>query len=137
MLIADPEFRPASGSIEWSVTVRLACSVFAAILGGALTLAQDTTRAETAFQKFWEARSPAEAAGAVDDIAASGVTFNEAWQRLKHGRSYGPQDSGVIRLNNRFNGIDHYLAVTVPAGHNPGRRRKSSPPVSWRILASE
>ena len=102
---------------------RLACSLFAAAtLLAPLTHAQDSTRADAAFQKFWEARSPAEAATAAGDVARSGVTFEEAWRRLKRGRGYEPQASGVIQLNNRFDGVDHYLAVNVPPGYDPSRR---------------
>ena len=75
------------------------------------------------FQKFWAADSAAAAAKAADEIGTSAITFEEAWRRLRAGRSYTPQKPGVVQLKNRTaNGVEHYYAVTVPAGYDPARR---------------
>jgi len=79
--------------------------------------------AEAAFQKFFAADSPDAAAHGVADIEKAGVTFGEAWRRLKAGRTYAAQQSGVVMLKNRTeDGVDHSYAVNVPAGYDPARR---------------
>ena len=45
---------------------------------------------EEAFRKYWSAPSPSAAAKAASDIVKSGVSFEEAWRRLKAGRTYAP-----------------------------------------------
>jgi hypothetical protein len=80
------------------------------------------TRIEAAFQKFWAAGSPAEATRMASGVAKSGVTFDEAFRRLKLGRTYKPQSSGVAMLMNRTSdGTEHYYAVNVPAAYDPAR----------------
>ena len=46
------------------------------------------SRVDAAFQKFWSADSPEDAERLVDDVLKSGVTFDEAYRRLKNGRIY-------------------------------------------------
>jgi hypothetical protein len=78
---------------------------------------------DAGFHKFWAAASRAEAAPAADALIKAGVTFEDAWQRLKAGRTYSPQSSGVVHLSNRgADGVDHNYAVTVPPGYDPSRR---------------
>ena len=57
---------------------------------------------DVAFQRFWEARSPGEAAKAAQDVGRSGVTFDEALARLKRGRTYPAQPKrDVVHLLHR------------------------------------
>src|SRR5262245_17016982 len=65
--------------------------------------AGQSARTDTAFQKFWTAKSPAEAAKATTDLIKSGVTFDDALLRLKRGREYTQQKSGVVMLSNKEN----------------------------------
>ncbi|MBZ5674228.1 MAG: hypothetical protein LAP61_08290 [Acidobacteriia bacterium] len=89
----------------------------------ALPIAQGQTRIDSAFQKFWAADSTAAAAQAAEDVAKSGVTFEDALRRLKQGRMYTTQKEGVVQFTNRTaDGVEHYYAVTVPAGYDPARR---------------
>ena len=82
-----------------------------------------TSRIEAAFQKFWSASSPIEAGKLADDIGRTGVTFDEAFTRLKAGRTYTAQTPGVVFLKNvTSDGIEHNFAVTVPANYDPSRR---------------
>lgn len=77
---------------------------------------------EAAFQKFWAARSPADAARVVDDVLKSGVTFDEAYRRLKHGRTYAVQKIGVVKSSNRTaDRVEHYYSINVPASYDPAR----------------
>jgi len=92
-------------------------------LPGAFAQAPDTARFDAAFQKFWEAASPADAAQRIGEIENTGIGFDEALRRLKAGRAYTAQPSGVVRLKNQTeDAIEHYFAVTVPPGYDPARR---------------
>jgi len=95
------------------------------ILALAVLLLIPSARPQTAdaFQKFLAAESPDAAAHVAMEIEKSGVSFDEAWRRLKAGRTYSAQPSGVVMLKNRReDGVDHAYAVNVPAGYDPARR---------------
>jgi hypothetical protein len=79
--------------------------------------------ADAAFQKFWSADSPSAAAKAASEIEKAKVTFDEALRRLKAGRTYGPQKSGVVPMKNRTSdGVEHFFSVNVPANYDPAKR---------------
>ncbi|MCU1335551.1 MAG: hypothetical protein JWO19_1132 [Bryobacterales bacterium] len=80
------------------------------------------SRIDSSFQKFWAADSPAAAARAAEEILKTGVSVDEALRRLKQGRTYAAQKDGVVQLSNRVNGIEHFYAVTIPAGYDPATR---------------
>ncbi len=78
---------------------------------------------DAAFQKLWDARSPAEAGRFVEAIVGTGVSYDEALRRLKQGRSYTAQKPGRVMLTNRTEDkVEHYYAVTVPAAYDPAKR---------------
>src|SRR5215468_833857 len=82
-----------------------------------------TSAVDTAFQKFWDAHSPGDASRLIDGVINSGVSYDEALRRLKQGRSYAAQKSGVVMTTNRTQDkVEHYYAVNVPANYDPGRR---------------
>src|SRR5262245_22123067 len=81
-----------------------------------------TSAIDTAFQKFMAAPSVADAERTVKDVLKTGVTFEEALRRLKAGRSYARQQSGVVKLSNNTNGVEHFYAINVPANYDPARR---------------
>ena len=86
-------------------------------------VAQSQNRVDASFQKFWAADSPASAARAAEEILKAGVSFDVALLRLKQGRTYAAQKQGFVQFTNRTaDGVEHYYAVTVPAGYDPGRR---------------
>ena len=107
---------------------RFACCLLACgfLLLPSSIQAQEGARAkaiDAGFQKFWAAASPAEAETAAAALIQAGVNFDEAWQRLKTGRTYGPQPSGVfVRSNHGPGGVEHNYAVNVPARYDPSRR---------------
>ncbi len=85
--------------------------------------AQSPSAIDAAFQKFWDARSPKEATKLVDAVLKTGVTFEDALGRLKRGRTYSPQQTGVIIATNRTDDrVEHYYAVNVPQGYDPATR---------------
>jgi hypothetical protein len=78
---------------------------------------------EAAFQSFWAADSPVEAARRADLILKTSVTFDDALRRLRLGRVYTAQKTGVIHLSNRTeDGIEHNFAVNIPPSYDPLRR---------------
>src|SRR4051812_27066436 len=82
-----------------------------------------SSRVDAAFQKFWAADSPAAAGQIAEEIAKTGVNFEEALARLKEGRQYTAQKSGVVFLHNRTpNGMEHNFAVNVPPSYDPAKR---------------
>ncbi len=94
---------------------------FAAVL--LLPVVHAQSRVDSSFQKFWAANSPAAAARAAQDVLKTGVSFDEALRRLKHGRTYSAQKEGVVELSNHTSdGIEHFYAVTIPPGYDPARR---------------
>jgi len=78
---------------------------------------------DATFQKFWAADSPAAAARVAGDIEKSKISFDDAFQRLKAGRVYAAQKSGVVPEKNRTSdGIEHFYSVNVPANYDPSKR---------------
>ena len=107
--------------------LRLAAVTFAVVIpaaavphSGNLVHAQSPSAVDLAFQRFWDARSPSEAAKLADAVLKTGVTYDEALRRLKHGRTYASQKTGVVILTNRTEDkLEHYYAVNVPANYDP------------------
>ena len=83
----------------------------------------DVSSADGAFETFWSASSPGEAARLAEPILKSGVGFDEAYKRLQRGRSYVARDTGVVRMENRTSdGVEHFFAVNVPENYDPAHR---------------
>jgi hypothetical protein len=102
---------------------RIACVFAVVVLLFSLLPAFAQNRLDTEFQKFWAARSPSEAERLVDGILKTGITFDQALQRLKLGRAYTAQPTGVIKLSNRTkDGVEHYYALNIPASYEPAKR---------------
>jgi hypothetical protein len=78
---------------------------------------------DAAFSKFWDARSPSDAARSVDAVLSTGVGYDDALRRLRQGRAYTAQKPGVVMLTNRTEDkVEHYYALTVPQAYDPARR---------------
>jgi len=85
--------------------------------------AAQSSRVDAAFEHFWAATSAEEAAASVDEVVASGVSFDDALRRVRAGRSYSAQSPGLLRLSNKApDGIEHHYAVTIPDGYDPSKR---------------
>jgi hypothetical protein len=76
---------------------------------------------DVAFQRFWAARDPQDAARAARDVIASGVTFSDALARLKHGRSYpaAVKRGATVRLQRRSVNGDFFYQLVVPERYDP------------------
>jgi len=78
---------------------------------------------DAAFDAFWSASSPAEAAKLAEPIARAGTAFDEVYHRLQRGRAYARRDTGTVRMDNRtFEGVEHFFSVTIPETYDPARR---------------
>src|SRR5436309_3765508 len=85
--------------------------------------AGQTSAVDAAFDTFWAAASPDEAAALVDRVVRSGVGFDEAYRRLQRGRTYTAQRTGIVRFQNRTpDGVEHHYTLNVPDTYDPGRR---------------
>jgi len=101
----------------FGVAVLVACVVAQAARPSAQSPAADA-----AFDAFWGATSPEDAAKFVDGIVRAGVSFDEAYRRLQRGRAYAARETGVVRMENRTSdGIEHFFAATVPDTYDPVR----------------
>jgi hypothetical protein len=101
----------------------LLAALAAAIAFDAVWAQAPAARVDAAFEHFWAARSPSEAARLIGAIVESGVGFDDALRRLKTGRPYGAQKTGVVKLTNRTeDGVEHHYALNIPAGYDPARR---------------
>jgi hypothetical protein len=78
---------------------------------------------EVAFQRFWDARNPQEAAKAATAIVASGVSFDEALNRFRTGRPYAAAvKRGTQTLERRSVAGDFFYDVIVPETYDPARK---------------
>jgi hypothetical protein len=78
---------------------------------------------DPAFDRFWAAKNPQEAAKAAHDVIASGVTFPDAVARLKRGRSYSPsvKRGAFSQLQRRSVNGDFFYQLVVPETYDPAR----------------
>ena len=78
---------------------------------------------DAAFQRFFSAATPADAASLADAIERSGVTFDDAHARLKQGRAYVMAKTGQVWMTNRTpDDVEHRFAVNVPESYDPARK---------------
>ena len=114
-------------------TLRMNLSRFAATLAfvgviGAIpavraTQAQGPSKIDATFDRFWAAHSPADAEARAGEIVKAGVTFDDALRRLKAGRPYSTQKTGVFTLSNRTTDqMDHFFSVNIPEKYDPAKR---------------
>jgi hypothetical protein len=90
---------------------------------GLASLVQGQSSVDAAFARFWAADNPADAQQLTGEILKTGVSFDEAWQRLRRGRTYSAVEPGVVISKNRTGDtIQHFYAVNIPAGYDPSKR---------------
>ena len=65
--------------------------------------------------------------------------FDKAYRRLRQGRTYTAQPTGLVRMSNRSNGVEHHFVLNVPDTYDP-REEISGPHSSctaaWRYVAT-
>ena len=98
----------------------------AAVLGMLLvTELRAQEQVDSAFARFWAAKSTTGAVALVDDVLRSRITFDEAYRRLQQGRPYTDQPTELVELVNRTpDGVMHGFSVFIPPTYDP---RKTYP----------
>lgn len=77
---------------------------------------------DAAFKAFWDAPSTSGAEKAMRAVLESGVDFDGAWMRLKGGRPYANEKTGLIRLPVTLNGESFETLIEIPAEYDAARR---------------
>jgi hypothetical protein len=96
---------------------------FLCVLGKAASTAAPPS-VDAAFQKFWAAHDPQDAATSTQDIVASGVPFADALDRFKRGRPYAAQvkRGTSTQLQRRSVNGDFFYQLVVPETYDPARK---------------
>src|SRR4051794_41309389 len=100
-------------------------AIYVAAASGGLVAhpAMQPATSAAALDAFLAAPSRSAAASQIDEVVATGVSFDEAFRRLQKGRTYAAQATGVVRLHNRAeDGIEHHYVLNVPDRYDPARR---------------
>jgi predicted esterase len=78
---------------------------------------------DKAFARFWDARSPEDAAKAAEGVIKSGVSIDDALARLKRGRPYrSDPPRGVLARTHRTMGADFNYSIDVPESYDSSRQ---------------
>lgn len=78
---------------------------------------------DAAFDQWWSASDPDGARGAASRVIQSGVTFDDAFRRLRAGRTYARDvPTGVVLERRRAEGEEFYYSLDVPPTYDPSRR---------------
>ena len=77
------------------------------------------TNVDAAFKTFWDAATPAAAEKTVRTIVDSGVDFDDAWKRLKAGRRYAKEKTGLIRVPVTVGGEQFETLIEIPDDYEP------------------
>ena len=85
--------------------------------------AQQPTPVDRAFDAFWAAAHSADAARRAEAIVKTGVAFDDALARVRHGRSYRADVPRGLQFGRTrtFDNIEHQYAVVVPETYDPSR----------------
>ncbi|HEY1912543.1 MAG TPA: PDZ domain-containing protein [Vicinamibacterales bacterium] len=98
----------------------VAAALFVASLSGQTP---KKSPADAAFDAFWSALSPQRAGQLTEPILRSGITFSDAYDRLRRGPTYAAAKTGVVQLSRRNqDGVDHFYALNVPDTYDAARR---------------
>jgi len=93
------------------------------LLAAALSAAAPPPTVEAAFQKFWSAHNPDEAARSAAAIASSGASFEDALARLKRGRPYSAQvKRGLVHMQRRSVMGEFFYDLGIPDTYDPDRK---------------
>ena len=94
----------------------------AALIGLTAYSVHGAGNVDAAFRAFWDAQTPAAAEKTVRGIVESGVDFDTAWTRLKAGRTYAKEKTGLIRVPTYVGGESFEALFEIPAEYDPGRK---------------
>ena len=93
------------------------------LLGGLATYPVDGAASiDAAFKAFWDAPTASAAEKASHAVLVSGVSFDEAWKRLKTGRTYSKEKTGLIRRPASLGGVTIDNIIEVPAEYDATKK---------------
>jgi dienelactone hydrolase len=96
------------------------------LVAALLPLAAHSLRAapnvDAAFKTFWDAPTPAAAEKTVRGIVDSGVDFEDAWERLKTGRAYAKEKTGLIRVPVTVGGEGFETLIEIPDEYDAAKK---------------
>jgi len=77
---------------------------------------------DAAFDRFWAAKNPQDAEKAAAQVVRSGVTFRDAFERLRRGRPYSSSvPRGVVHRMRQSRGTTFYYDLDVPSDYDASR----------------
>jgi predicted esterase len=103
---------------------RILAAAFAALLAIVPAATQaPTPTAGDAFAAFFSARTPEDAAAASGRIVSSGVGFDQAFDRLRKGRTYSRDvPKGIVQRSYRVANSEYFYTLDVPENYDPARK---------------
>jgi dienelactone hydrolase len=99
-----------------------------AVLLGALAVAayahalRAAENVDAAFKVFWDAPNAGAAEKSVRGIIDSGADFDSIWAKLKAGRTYANEKTGVIRTSTSVGGVTVENLIEIPAEYDPAKK---------------
>ena len=108
-----------AGKVGWAGS----CATLALCALSLRLLAATPSAIDQAFDQFWNASSTDAAAGTLDAIVKSGVSFDDALARLKRGRAYRSDvPRGVVKLTHKIGSDDFPYMIDVPEKYDPAKQ---------------
>ena len=102
--------------------MRIVLAALVAVVTTVWTAAAPPPALDAVWQAFWRADTPKAAAGHVAALVAAGVTFDEAWTRLRAGRPYARAQTGERPMRSTAPGGAAFdNLVEIPAEYDPAR----------------
>lgn len=106
-------------------SIRIALVVVVVLLAATVATGVTVSRAaavDAAFDAFWTAPNPQEAADVIPELVNSGVSVGEALKRLGAGRLYSDRvETGVVTSSYTAHGKEFIYAINVPRSYDPRR----------------
>lgn len=78
--------------------------------------------ADAAFRAFWSASNAGAAEKTVRSIIDSGVDFDTTWTRLRAGRPYAKEKTGLIRMPTSVGGATVENLIEIPDAYDPAKK---------------
>jgi dienelactone hydrolase len=75
-----------------------------------------------AFKAFWDAPNADAAEKTARGIIDSGADFDAVWTRLKAGRTYAKEKTGLIRKSTSVGGMTLETLIEIPAEYDPAKK---------------
>src|ERR1043165_2486616 len=85
-------------------------------------IARGAGNVDAAFRAFWDAPTPSAAEHTIRAIADSGIDFDSAMTKLKAGRPYTKQKTGLIRQPASVGGESFETLIEIPDDYDPAKK---------------